>query len=298
MLGVGDKDDADKNDVDKDNVDVPVLVHVIVYVDAGLAVGVDAHVHLHLHVLVHVHVDADCGCWGCSHYLWLLLMSMLMLMLLFEAKRQSSNGDVKAGDAEAWKRGVAVGIIGSGEETWLHPPRPRSSRNRSKQIAVATMQHRAGVVERYEAARNVALHDGVWMCLELHGRCRFYCGIWFSRHVPSETSRSFQVFFFNANSSLDQDRRRTNPIAPTTITEMSERKSTKLIEVEIERKEEKAMVCGHAVHMITCVAGKEAVRRLRHDGFFFFERCFTNNVSAHSFPLKKLGVDLLEQGKR
>ena len=80
------------------------------------------------------------------------------------------------------------------------------------------------------------------------------------RPVPS-------VSFFNTHSSLDQDRRR-NPIAPTTITEMSERESTKLIEVEIERKEEKAMVCGDAVHMITCVAGKEALRRFRHDGFF------------------------------
>ena len=49
---------------------------------------------------------------------------------------------------------------------------------------------------------------------------------------------------------------------------MSERESTKLIEVEIERKEEKAMVCGDALHVITCVAGKEAFRRFRHDGFF------------------------------
>ena len=44
---------------------------------------------------------------------------------------------------------------------------------------------------------------------------------------------------------------------------MSELESTKLIGVEIERKEEKAIVCGDALHMITCVAGKEALRRFR-----------------------------------
>ena len=75
------------------------------------------------------------------------------------------------------------------------------------------------------------------------------------------------VSFFNTHSSLDQDGTR-NSIAPTTITEISARESTKLIEVEIERKEEKAMVCGVAVHMITCVAEHEALRRFRHGGFF------------------------------
>ena len=125
------------------------------------------------------------------------------------------------------------------------------------------------VVARFEArqSRKVALHARVWMCWELHCRCRFYFGMWFSRRVLSETSRSFHFFFFYTHSSLNQDRRRTNPIAPTTITQLRERQSTKLLEVEIGRKEEKAMVCGHAVHMISCVAGKEALCRFRHDGF-------------------------------
>ena len=126
---------------------------------------------------------------------------------------------------------------------------------------MARMQHRAGAVGRSEArqARIVALR--VFGCV---GSCLavavsiLACG--FSRHVLSETFRS--VSFFNTHSSLDQDRRR-NPIAPTTITEMGERESTKLIGVEVERKEEKAMVCGDAVHLITCVDGKEALRRFR-----------------------------------
>ena len=99
------------------------------------------------------------------------------------------------------------------------------------------------------------------------------------RLVPS-------VFFFSTlPSSQDQDRRRTNPIAHATITELRERESTKLIEVEIERKEEKAMVCGDAVHMITCVAGKEALRRFRHDGFFFFGRMFHRQRVCSCFSI-------------
>ena len=121
------------------------------------------------------------------------------------------------------------------------------------------------------------------MCWELHCRFRFYFGMCFFSPCPFGDVPFLPFLFFTTHSSLDQDRRRTNPIAPTTITEMSERESTKLIEVETERKEEKAMVCGDAVHMITCVAGKEALRRFRHDGFFgrVFHRQGCRLISFH-----------------
>ena len=134
---------------------------------------------------------------------------------------------------------------------------------------MARMQHRDGAVERSEARQARIVAPRVFGCV---GSC-----IAVAVSIVAFVSRAMSLrrrpvpssfFLFNANSSLDQNRRRTNTIVPTTITKMSELESTKLIEVEIERKEEKAMVCGDALHMITCVAGKEALRRFQHHGFF------------------------------
>ena len=80
-----------------------------------------------------------------------MLKMFALLMVVVDAnvdvnvrvRSKAAMAMLKSSGAEAWKRGVAVGIIGSGEETWLHRPRPRSSRNRSEQVAVARMQHRA-----------------------------------------------------------------------------------------------------------------------------------------------------------
>ena len=99
---------------------------------------------MHVYANAHVLFDVD--------GMWVLKMFTLLMVVV------DANVDVNVrmamlkngGGAETWKRGVTVGIIGSGEETWLHRPRPWSSRNRSEQVAVARMQHRAGAVGRSE----------------------------------------------------------------------------------------------------------------------------------------------------
>ena len=152
---------------------------------------------------------------------------------------------------------------------------------------MARMQHRDGAVERSEARQARIVAPRVFVCV---GSCIAVAVsiVAFVSRAMSFRRRSVpSVSSFNTHSSLDQDRRRTNPIAPTTITEMSERESTKLIEVEIERKEEKAMVCGDALHMITCVAGKK-------HSVDFDMRIFWKEVSQTTcwlisfFPLMKL----------
>ena len=150
---------------------------------------------MHVYANVHVLFDVD-GMWVLKMFTLLMVVVDANVDVNVRVRSKAAMAMLKSSGAEAWKRGVAVGIIGSGEETWLHRPRPRSSRNRSEQVAVARMQHRAGAVGRSEArqARIVALR--VFGCV---GSCLAVAvsilACVFSRHVLSETSRSFRFFF-------------------------------------------------------------------------------------------------------
>ena len=247
--------------MDKDN----VQVHVIVHVDADIVVGANVHfLHVHVYAYVHVHFDVD--------RIWMLKMFTLLMVVVDANVEVSVRVRSKATMTmlkQEWCKGVEKR---RGCRHYRKRRRnmawPRSSRNRSEQVAVARMQHRAGAVGRSEARQARIVAPRVFGCVGSCIAVAVSISAFVSRAMSFRRRPVPSVFFFTTHSSLDQDRRRTNPIAPTTITEMSERESTKLIEVETERKEEKAMVCGDAVHVITCVAGKEALRRFRHDGFF------------------------------
>ena len=141
---------------------------------------------------VHVLFDVD-GMWVLKMLTLLMVVVDANVEVSVRVRSKAAMTMLKSSGAEACKRGVA---IGSGEGTSLHRPRPRSNRNRSEQVAVARMQHRAGAVERSEArqVRIVAprVFGCVGSCIAVAVSILASCS---SRHVLSETSRSFRFFF-------------------------------------------------------------------------------------------------------